>query len=286
MAKKRWKPPSLTAKIQAKQRAKAPPLSDFELAELADINPQLLQSEHGHDRDIDTLMLGLSLAFNDLKDFLWFYSRLGPGAQHYPQTPLHPQRGQISGMTLRMMRSIATTLHELLKLLEEKKHVTQYERFKSMLRPLDPDALKRWDELNELARGSSKGKPAEGSVGAMLKSIRDKTGSHYAVKEIQEGFAEHFKPNTGDPTRDRAYYSDGENMERTRFHFADAAAEGVFVSELGLTRKQFEEHVEALIGHVNEVLKGVINAWLHTRVRSNEGQAHAGGTANRPASSA
>jgi hypothetical protein len=52
------------------------PLADFELAPLTSLEPSRLRSPNGEEREIDALMLGLALMFNDLKDFLWFYTRL------------------------------------------------------------------------------------------------------------------------------------------------------------------------------------------------------------------
>jgi hypothetical protein len=248
-------------------KAEQPGLPDFELAPLASLRPSRLRSANGEEREIDALMLGLGLIFNDLKDFLWFFKRLGGGADYYPQGVVHAQGGQLSGMSLRIMRSIAATLHELLKLLDDKrnKRIMQGTKFQGIVEALNPAARSRWDQLNELARGSNSGGPARGSIGARLKSVRDKSGSHYAVEELQKGYAAHFSADARSPTRQSAYYSDGENMERSRFHFADAAAEGLFQSELGITRKEFENHMYQHIEHVNEVLKLVLTAWLHAR---------------------
>lgn len=158
------------------------PLHDFELAQLDSVNPPNLRSSNGQEREIDALMLGLALIFNDLKDFLWFFGRLGPGARNYPQTSVHAERGQIGGMSLRIMRSIASTLHELLKLLEQKKHVIRFERFGAITELLKPDARRQWENLSELAR--AKGGPEKDSIGALLKNIRDKTGGHYDVNVL------------------------------------------------------------------------------------------------------
>jgi hypothetical protein len=209
-------------------------------------------------------MLALALIFDDLKDFLWFFSRLIPGTRYYPQG-LNPERGQIGGMSLRMMRSIAATLHELLRLLEAKKHVIRSERTKVMLGVLSTESQRKWDSLNEYARGSNAGKPAPGSIGDLLKLVRDKTGSHYDLAKLQSGFQTHFAPESEEPSRMRAYYSDGDNMERTRYYFADAAAEGVFQAEFGISRDDFQKRLDEHIDHVNSTLKVVLSAWLHDR---------------------
>ncbi len=277
MTKRRWQRPGLSRKRGAEAVASlaqsskgastgGSDLPDFELAPLASVPPCSLQSKqgHGHEREIDELMLGLALIFDDLKDFLWFWGRLGPGMQYYPEG-LGPERGQISGMSLRMLRSIVATLHELLVLLEAKKHVVGYDRMDQMLCVLSTESRGEWLQLNEYARGSKTGRPTAGSIGELLKRVRDKTGSHYDIAKLRAGFEAHFDSSSTEPGRQRAYYADGNNMERTRYFFADAAAEGVFRAELGLSREEFSALVSDHIEHVNNTLKVVISAWLHAR---------------------
>lgn len=240
------------------------PLPDFALAEPRPFDPALLRSKHEEDRRIDAFLLSLALVFNDLKDFLWFYGATRPGASYYPEGVVNAGRGQMSGMTLRAFRSIAVVLHELLENVDKHKKMLDSE--------LNDSARSQWFELRASAAGTSGGGSGpKDPVAKMLKTVRDKTGTHYDIEKLQRGYEEHFRGDASEPQRQAAYYSRGGNMEGTRFYFADAAAEGLFQAELGITRKEFEEDLRKKIGSVNNTLKWLLDAWILIRTGSATG---------------
>jgi len=60
-----------------------------------------------------------------------------------------------------------------------------------------------------------------------LKFIRNKVAFHYEAKEIYSGYKTYYNSTTRGVSR--AFLSRGTNMPKTRYYFADGAAQGCLV---------------------------------------------------------
>jgi hypothetical protein len=238
-------------------------LPDFELADLGKFDPLLLMSKNQEQRDVDALMLALALIFNDLKDGVWFYSRLWPGHAYYSKE-LCAERGQVDAMRKRAMRINVAIAHELLALIDRYDKRTETATFQAILGCVEQPTRDGWARLKAFSKGSKHGGPQD-RLALRLKRIRDWTGSHYDVDRLVAGYSAHFSVVTTDPRHLHAYYSDGNNMERTRFYFADAAADGVFRDDTGLSHEEYETRLGDELENINTVLKVLITGWLSLR---------------------
>ncbi|MBK8170722.1 MAG: hypothetical protein IPK60_10335 [Sandaracinaceae bacterium] len=227
------------------------PLPDFDCAEIQQFDPRALMSEPPSDMDL--LMLGLALAFNDLKGLLIVSWWMKP---HTPKNATSPTAylGQFSGMQIQLQRLVAGIAHEILVLLREHEHVISGADFQKLLAALPRrkqpklDPRRRWRQLIAAAR------ERKGGTATTLQRVRDTVAFHYyQPKKLSQCYSERFL-NAGKKSAflKHAYVSLGASMERTRFYFVDVAAEGVLNwASKQVGRNDFAAEIEDIAGAIN-----------------------------------
>ena len=203
------------------------------------------------------LIVSLSLVYNDVRDLMVAYMCLEPVMPAQGSKP-SPAVGNISGISIHLLRLFAGVIHETLNLIKDNCVVLDVPIFREVIRKIHPEARDAWLSLVAAAQN----KPTADPLTKMLLFARNKVSFHYDRKEIARGYAIAFLENqTREP-----YVSRGDSMAETRFYFADAAAhEYLQIAGDAAAAKVFLGARSKVFHQVNHALREVVVAFITTR---------------------
>jgi hypothetical protein len=143
--------------------------------------------------------------------------------------------------------------------------VVESAEFKGLIGRLKGPPLTAWKRVEHIATGSSGHGSDPDSM--LLLLVRNNLAFHYGAKVLARGYASYFA-DRAQRFHEHAVVSDGENMEQTRFYFADAAIEQALcaatkiatLDELQKRRSSIAEDVDfalkfLVMAHIREVAK-------------------------------
>lgn len=225
--------------------------------------PGLSTREHS----VEKSMLGLALAFNDLKGV----SLMGTVAQAVPtQAGVTAANGEIGGLRLQMTRHFAGLIHEIFELLRQRREDFESEPIKRAVSKLPSSAQKIWAELLTVANSEGTANvPAWLTRG--LPHIRNSIAFHYYdPRDLAAGFQKWFFDNPKGPLNEQAFYCDGQNLQSTRFFFADAAAQGALLriaerhaaDGASKSADELANDLVKIADTINQAVKPLLIAWL------------------------
>jgi hypothetical protein len=162
------------------------------------------------------LVLGLALIHTDLRDVVLAQTLLDNVSPRDQVTPT-VELGHFNGLAGHLVRLQAGILHELLEVVKDHGSAIRTSPFPSLVAQLTVDGRAAWDAIIAAARGKRVTDP----LGRLLFFARNKVAFHYDLKALHQGYARSF-PGGGSRV---PYISLGANMARTRFYFAEAAAD-------------------------------------------------------------
>lgn len=206
-------------------------------------------------------MLSLALAFNDFKGLEWTNRELERSAP-----------GDVSGMTAAVAEWIGMRLHIArweIGIVHEVLRAIGAAHYKRILaQPVARETVRRmlpvpdrhaWLRLVRAARGQ----PADAQLRPYLANTRNIAAFHYSNwAELLAGYQQAFAEPLTERNR-AAYLSVGKSMARTRFFFADAAVQQLYVG-----REHFDKMFAAagsLRPLVDAGLRGFVTAYLRVR---------------------
>jgi hypothetical protein len=263
--------------IEAESRGLAP---NYDLAPLK-VYPRevLLIGEKDSDelKDLKRLTLTLALVYNDLKDLDWAHEFLAYWALPPDQARVPtPYLGQHRGMTALFVRHACGVVAELDHVLHAKRDFIKSKAFAAATQALQgrTKALEAWQQLladfeHREPAPNEKHAPAS-KVIRCIDFIRNKAAYHYGHERwenlvpLSEAYAKHFDPTKEHPhLREVAFASLGENTERTRFYFADAAVGQVTLDALAKHDVNTDE-IWATIYNIWHALRFVVESLLNS----------------------
>lgn len=210
------------------------------------------------------LFLSFALAYNDLKFLatgLWWLDERKPDL-----SVVNEISGEYRGIALQGHRFMAGVLHELMALIDTNRSLVKSAAFGSFTQSLGPSARQAWDALVDVALGRNVGAT---KLKRTLARLRNKVAFHYSdPEELALGFERHFARGAEGEPYGKAWWSPGESMERSRFHFADGAAEGAIARGSGEPVPEWEKRAGAIAQHVNIALRHIVAAFIAARKRS------------------
>lgn len=235
----------------------------FDLAPIQDFDPLLLLS--GEDA-IDAFVLSLASAYNDLKMFEWMNFML-----HSYRPPnvdaITADAGQWNGMKVQAARWSMAVAHEILHAIASAKEKGVLDKAPVLrtLKEMPIEDVQRWKSL---VKASHQGQAA-GPLRAYLRDVRNYGVFHYSYSErLLRAYRAFF---TVDPKSDHngeAFVSIGPTMKETRFFFADAAAQRMYVGEADL-QARFKE-TEKLLSELHHTIASFVWGYLKSRNRRKE----------------
>jgi hypothetical protein len=175
--------------------------------------------------EIEDFFLVLAVIYNDLKGLVYFDNE-------YKKNHKLPERGEISayageygGMTTQLYKLVAGMINEFLIFLKNHENVYFHPRFQLILLRL-PKAVKiQWNDILDAAFERSNKNDSK-SIGYKLMLIRNHVAFHYhqSEKVLRPAYQKFFADKNLFGA-DHAYYSDGGNLQLTRYYYADAAVQ-------------------------------------------------------------
>ena len=229
------------------------------LASLETFYPKAFEDEDESLQEVCRFVLTLSLVYNDCKDLIYAYKSL-LDAKPSGEPEKAPIWGTYFGMLNHVIRLEVGLIHELLDLIKRSEAVLSHSSFRSVIRQLPQDFRGSWNALVNVAIGKRTSSP----LGKAILLIRNKISYHYDTKEIYRGYRERFLE--GSDPGEVPLISRGDNMEKTRFYFVDAAAESYLRIRLseGKNPTSLEEVGKTLI-HINGALNHIIGKFVISR---------------------
>ncbi len=168
-------------------------------------------------------IIALGTFFNDMKDFFWLYQTLvdnRPDNAH----EISPHNGQFHGQVNFVLRMLTGIFWEFIELQRKNEKVFNLEAIQYAESRLTGDSKKYWGEMKRMALEEKNDLPdLEKRVLESLVIIRDSVSFHYyGTKNHIQGFE-----NYCNKQADKAaiYSSLGDQLQTTRFYFADASTQ-------------------------------------------------------------
>ena len=212
--------------------------------------PKSLIKKDGKD-DLDVFFLALALIYNDMKDIVLFQVLLNERYEAAgPKIDVHD--GEFAGINIHIIRIFSGLIEEFLNFLNKNNAVVESKEFLDLLNELPEEAKKIWQYLIDI---SNMKKGPENPTNYALMRIRGNITYHYedAGKNLRIGFIERFHNKNKDKIlkNDAAYYSLEDEMETTRFYYADAAAEE-YMKEVSDGWDDYRNDINALVDTMNQ----------------------------------
>lgn len=228
------------------------------LGELETFDARAFVGDDVWPQELCNAVLAMAVAYNDFKDVLFAISLLREVEPADMQTPT-PQLGHFAGLHYHLIRMVAAQLHELADLVRRTKQWLEHPQFLDrVVKHLPAPAREAWIAVLAAAEN----KPSADPLAMLLVRARNKVAFHYDPEEIGRGYVASFAPGS-----DREpYLSRGSSMARTRFYFADAAAEAYMrqVTDADTTTTFFNAALP-LLPQINHALREVVFRFVTAR---------------------
>jgi hypothetical protein len=215
------------------------------------------------DDGVDGFVLSIALAYNDIKGIDWLGQQM-ENCRPTDTTTVSAGLGQWNGIRTQVVRFTLGLIHEILHCFgnAHAKGVLNNATVRTAIEKLTPEYRERWKQV--VAAGN--GKPV-GALRQYLRNVRNTGAFHYNQSEsLLKGYRDCFVDLNDTEHYKFAYVSIGRNMEGTRFYFADAAAQRVFVENPDVSAA-FEA-----ADRMRRVIHGVIHGFVmaYALVRSEQ----------------
>ncbi|HEX2873183.1 MAG TPA: hypothetical protein VHP33_18105, partial [Polyangiaceae bacterium] len=143
-------------------------------------------------------------------------------------------------------------------------HVVASSRFQGLLASMPKESRDCWRLLEGLSTGHIKDRDP---MAEALCRIRNSGAFHYyQPKSLADAFRGAFYERSAGARTDKAYASFGVNLEGTRFHYADAAAEVLLQKQAaGAGVASYKSEFQTLLFAVNNALFSLVCRYLADR---------------------
>lgn len=232
---------------------------NYNLANLVRFDKSLLQEGN---KEEASFIIALATVYNDMKDYYWLHQYLIEREPKQAEN-ISTVKGQYNGQINFILKNLLAVFNEFIILLEKNKKCLVLPGILEAEKELDKDNLQKWIDLKNMAEGEGKSETEE-KVIKVLKMVRDNVASHYyGLKNFTAGFAEYCE-KVENPA---VYASFGDQMQTTRFYFADASAQyriNQFLEKEGLSVKEVMDY----FSKVNSSLRFLVEGYFKRKQRA------------------
>ncbi len=239
---------------------------EFNEGELRHIEPDRLIKEDT-DSDLDNFFLVLAVIFNDLKGIVLFEKLVTDNYRKVPFEEISVHAGNYGGVFTQTYKILVANIQEFLKFLNEKKDILNTSEFKNILGKTNKDIQARWEDIVNVAFNKT---VQNSEFTNYLVRVRNNVAFHYyqSDKNLKKAFCNIFHKKEKNIRNSLAYYSIGENMESTRFFYADATIEEYLrsgVSDVDNFDMKYKEKVSKMIFDMNFAISRLLKEYLRNR---------------------
>lgn len=225
---------------------------------LKDISPRLLIDEKNK-KEIQSFFLILGLIFNDLKGLVFFQKLIEDNYRKPREDEVSVHAGEYSGLIAQADKLLIATVGEFFKFIEKNKSVINSLPFLLLIKNLDSNIRNKWNDLIILDQGST--------ILSKIARVRSNVAFHYdnSMEELRRGFIDSFFSERKDLAQHvRAYYAFGDDMERTRLYYSDAATQDYVNSLIGIEdRAKITESIKDMNNTIQSLLKAYMESLKH-----------------------
>ncbi len=229
------------------------------LAPLQTFSQEAFVGDDNVSQDICNFVLALALIYNDCKDGI-FSNLILTESKPSGEFKLSPPWGAYNGIKTHYLRLCIALIQELLNLIADNQRTIKHPFFNSVVKQLSKQDRDSWDAL----ANASLQKQTSSPLNKFLLMIRNKVSSHYDPKELYRGYRYHFFRSGA--SSEPAFISRGTSMQRSRFYFADAAADGYLQSQaVKEDPNELMSRVADLTSNINRAIMQVVNHFIQKR---------------------
>jgi hypothetical protein len=227
------------------------------LAPLLTLEPSVFAPDSDHSSELCGFVLALALAFNDLHDVVVVHDLLMTAQPADVTTPT-PSFGEFGGLSVHLFRIQVGTVHEVLELVRKQRTLLRDHSLQQLIQALSSRSQGAWNTLIAAASG----KKEHTKLGSYLRYARNHVAFHYDRDKLSEGFAKAF---LGGSDR-QPYASRGGTLGRSRFYFADAAAQDYMgAASAANSIKDWTIESLELVGEIAFAIYGIVFAFIERR---------------------
>lgn len=239
---------------------------DFKTGELKHIEPSRLIKE-GVKSPIDNFFLVLAVIFNDLKGLVLFEKLIQDRYRDPLDNEVSSHSGECAGIFSQIYKIFVANIQEFFLFLKVKKDILETTEFKILLSKTNKDTQDKWKDIIDIAFDKS---PKGSEFSEYLLRTRNNVSFHYyqSDKNLRKSFLNFFNKKEKMKKNDFAYYSAGENMEGTRFFYADAAIEEFLRDGTGNTKEfdmKYQKEISRIISEMNLAILRLLKIYLKNR---------------------
>lgn len=235
--------------------------------ELSHIEPYRLIKKDKNDK-IANFFLVLAVVFNDLKGIDTFERLIINKYRKPPITEKTVHSGEFSGILTQTRKIFISNLREFFDFLKENDEVLLSSEFKDILSKTNKDIQNRWKNIVDIALDNESQKIKDFTE--YLIEVRNNVAYHYyQPKGLRRAFVNFFYNKDKIAQNDLAYYSLGENMETTRFFFADASVQEYLRSANQENNNEFnykyQNEIGTILSDVSITILKILKVYLKNR---------------------
>jgi len=240
-------------------------MKEFE-GELDKISPgKLIDKEKL--KDFDSFFLVLGLIYNDLKDLMLLYDLF---IESYPTpkldgtAPASVSAGQWGGVQNHFNRLMIGFISEFLTFLEKNKDVMSTPSFKFFEKRLQKEVRESWYDILRVINNEK-----TDDFLSEIARIRSTITFHYdhQLKALRSGFIKKFFTTPKNNYNDKAYYSLGDTMRKTRFYYCDGAAEEYLNEHMkSFSEDNHNKEIRHLVDQTNKTLRFMMENYLNYKI--------------------
>jgi len=227
------------------------------LAPLETFDPAAFRADDRYPQEVCDFVLALGLVYNDFRDLVMGQGLLNAAVPKDVQTPT-PRLGEVGGIHSHLNRLMAALIHELSKLIERNTKILEHPAFTNLVKQLPRKAREAWLSVVTATQKDT----ATDSLSRLVLFARHKIAYHYDAEEIGRGFRRAF---VDDQTR-MPFLSRGDSMVKSRFYFADGAADTYL--RTSADKQVVEEFFSAkldILDDINHALRELVSRFINAR---------------------
>lgn len=237
--------------------------------ELKHIEPYRLIKKERND-PIDNFFLVLAVVYNDFKGIILFEKLVFDTYEPISSLDdISVHMGEYGGMFTQTRKIFISSLWEFFEFLKTNKDILLTTEFKEILNKTNKNIENKWSNIVSIALNNKSKNTSDFTK--YLIQVRNNVSFHYyqSGKELRKAFCSFFYAKEKIEQNKLAYYMIGDNMETTRFFYADASVQEYLRSTTNENAKGFDikykTEISAIINDMNWTILRLLKSYLKNR---------------------
>ncbi len=242
------------------------PEESAQLVPLKCVDPAVFQEDDSGQppQPLCSFVLALALFYNDFRDAEYGRRLL---QQNAPQGKYErrPDWGAHCGIETHFIRYFMGLLYELVELIKDNKDYLSEPFFRTVIDRMRLPQQQDWQGIVDVSLDRSSPNRAAQII-MVAKCIRRDIAFHYVGGSVFNGYRKCFlSPGEKNPEHEKAFLSLGDSMQKTKFYFADAAAQTYLKQYLGADPESFFRDTQEVFQAINFCILNLVQSFIDAR---------------------